>query len=384
MVVYITVQGSKILREGKRLIVKKGTDIHHTIFIHKLEQLILCGKISLTPPAISLLFKEGIDTVFLRSDGRYIGRLGLEEPKNVFLRRLQFLLCQEPEFCLPAAKAMITGKLANMATLLMRIRRTRRAKSAGEAAQRIRDTLAGLRRAKDLDSLRGYEGQASAVYFRSLQSGFKRDWGFRKRIRRPPTDPVNAVLSRLYTFLINRVYAAVRIAGLDPYPGVLHSLEYGRFSLVLDLAEEFRPILADSLALAFFNLEILQEKDFHVISQSKSTLIKPEEDKISKLCQDHFGSINDNLICETSDLECPQITNVTPEEMFRNGKPSVKLRPAAFRKVIEGFERKLSTEFHYSASNENITYSKALVMQARQFRRLIEGEIVEYRPLLLR
>jgi len=92
----------------------------------------------------------------------------------------------------------------------------------------------------NVDSVRGYEGRASALYFEAFASGFIEKQNFTRRIRRPPTDPVNSILSLLYTFLMNRVYAAVRVAGLDPYPGFLHSIDYGRYSLVLDLMEELR------------------------------------------------------------------------------------------------------------------------------------------------
>ena len=182
MVVYVTTQGSRINRRGRHLVVNKNGDVLHTLFVHKLEQLVLCGNVALTPPALRLLLVQGIDTVFLRRDGRYLGRLAQAEPKNVFLRRLQFMLCGDPEFCLPAARGLVRGKLANMATLLMRIKRTRKSRFAGECAGRVRRMISGLERAPDLESLRGFEGRASAVYFSGLRTGFRGDWGFRRRV----------------------------------------------------------------------------------------------------------------------------------------------------------------------------------------------------------
>jgi len=345
---------------------------------------VLCGNVGLTPPALGLLFGQGIDTVFLRRDGRFLGRLAQAEPKNVFLRRLQFMLCGDPDFCLPAARGLVRGKLANMATLLMRIKRTRKSRFAGECAGKVRRMISGLERAPDLDSLRGFEGRASAVYFSGLRSGFQGDWGFRRRVRRPPTDPVNAVLSLLYTFLINRMYAALRLAGLDPYPGVLHSLEYGRFSLVLDLVEEFRPMAADTLALSLFNLGILKKEDFVSQDVASHTAEPKVEADLDAVCTDPLGRIDFAPEEDASDLPGAQTSTQGAEELDRSGKPAVRLAPAAFARVVEAFERKLGAEFYHPLADEQMSYQEALVFQARQFRRLLEGEIGVYEPLLLR
>lgn len=384
MVVYVTTQGSRITRRGKHLLVKKDGDTLHTLFVHKLDQLVLCGNVALTPPALRLLFSQAIDTVFLRRDGRFLGRLAQAEPKNAFLRRLQFMLCGDPDFCLPPARSLVRGKLANMATLLMRIKRTRRSRFAGECAGKIRRMISGLERAPDLGSLRGFEGRASAVYFSGLRSGFRGDWGFRRRVRRPPTDPVNAVLSLLYTFLINRMYAALRLAGLDPYPGVLHSLEYGRFSLVLDLVEEFRPMTADTLALSLFNLGILKKGDFVSQDMTSHTAEPKAEADLDAVCTDPLGRIDFAPEKDVSDLPGAQTSVQGSEELDRPGKPAVRLAPAAFARVVEAFERKLSAEFYHPLADEQMSYQEALVFQARQFRRLLEGEIGVYEPLLLR
>ncbi len=384
MVVYVTTQGSRLTRRGKHLLVKKDGDILHTLFVHKLEQLVLCGNVGLTPPALGLLFGQGIDTVFLRRDGRYLGRLAQPEPKNVFLRRLQFVLCGDPEFCLPAARSLVRGKLANMATILMRIKRTRKSRFAGECAGRIRRMMSGMERAPDLDSLRGFEGRASAVYFAGMRSGFRGDWGFRRRVRRPPTDPVNAVLSLLYTFLMNRMYAALRLAGLDPYPGVMHSLEYGRFSLVLDLVEEFRPMVADTLALSLFNLGILKKDDFVSEDGEGGDGAGGQATDLSAVCSDPLGRMDFVPGDEVSDLPGAQTSGQGEQELERSGKPAVRLVPDAFGRVVEAFERKLGTEFYHPLAGEQMSYQEALVFQARQFRRLLEGEVGVYEPLLLR
>ncbi len=198
----------------------------------------------------------------LTQHGRYLGRLAAPESKNVFLHKRQYQLLDDSTFSLKLAKSIVTGKLANMATLLLRVKRSRTLPEAGVKARQIQDLLTGVEKADTVDSVRGYEGRASAIYFSAFAMGFTEHVSFTKRVRRPPTDPVNAVLSLLYTFLMNRVYAAVRIAGLDPYPGFLHTIDYGRYSLVLDLMEEFRSIIVDTLVFSLFNLKILQSSNF--------------------------------------------------------------------------------------------------------------------------
>jgi CRISPR-associated protein Cas1 len=262
MIVYVKTQGALIVKEGRHLLVKKEGTIYHTLFTYKLDQVVLFGSVEITHRALAQLMRHGIDTVFLTYNGRYVGRIAPAETKNVFLHKRQYTLLDDGEFCLRFARSIVAGKLTNMATLLMRIKRTRKDSIAGQRAQEIQGLMERLAVADSVDSVRGYEGKGSALYFEGFTNGFLQDMGFRRRVRRPPTDPVNSVLSLLYTFLMNRVYAAVRIAALDPYPGFLHTLDYGRYSLVLDLMEEFRPIIVDTLTLSLFNLKILQQEDF--------------------------------------------------------------------------------------------------------------------------
>lgn len=195
MIVYVTTQGSRIVREGRHLLVKKEDATYHTLFPYKLEQLLLFGNVQITPQALKLLLREDIDTVFMRLDGRYQGRLAGQEQKNVFLRKRQFLLTDDQAFCLRAARNMVFGKLANMATVAQRIARTRNSARAAQIATTIREATRQLEQATSLQMLRGMEGNATARYFDALRIGLDHDHGFTKRVRRPPTDPVNSVLS---------------------------------------------------------------------------------------------------------------------------------------------------------------------------------------------
>jgi len=385
MIVYVKTQGARIIKEGKHLLVKKGNATYNTLFTYKLKQLLLFGNIDITHSGMIQLMRNNIDTVFLTQKGRYLGRLTPLESKNVFLRKKQYQLLDDPGFGLNITRCIVGGKLSNMATLLMRIKRTRNKPEAGEKAKKIQDLIRKLPEVDDIDSLRGYEGRGSAIYFEGFRQGFLENMGFTKRVRRPPTDPVNSVLSLLYTFLMNRVYAAVRVAGLDPYPGFLHSLDYGRYSLVLDLMEEFRTIIADTLTLSLFNLKILQKKDFKIEfpkAEPSHYIEKPEKPDVSK---DPIGliSITNNGI-DVFDLPEQRIESSPKSKSYVSGKYPVKLLPEAFTSVIEAFEKKLTTTFFHPLADRQLTYLDAIIFQAGHCRKVIEGEIDEYQPILLK
>lgn len=385
MNIYITTQGARIIREGRHLLVKKGLDTYHTLFVDKLRQVVLCGNVDLTPAAVKLLLRHHVDTVFLSRNGRYLGRFDQGEPKNVMLRKRQFTLLDDQAFGLKLCKSIVQGKLTNMATLLMRIQRTRDRKEAGLKAREIRNLLAGIEAAESVDSLRGYEGRGSAIYFSGFQWGFLQNPGFHRRVRRPPTDPVNAILSLLYTFLFNRVYAAVRLVNLDPYPGFLHVPDYGRYSLVLDLMEEFRVMIADTLTLSLFNLQILQNDDFELVPE---TTPEPVSDQSSPpdVTSDTYGLMANLDDHGQFDVPAQRMNDTLADagEEDGRGKPAVKLVPDAFKRVIENFERKMGAEFFYVPLDRNITYNEALVEQAGMYRKLVEGSLQNYQPLLLK
>lgn len=385
MIVYVSTQGAKIIKEGRHLLVKKDGDTYHTLFTYKLEQLVVCGRVEITAPALAFLLKEQIDTVFLRSDGRYLGRFALMESKNAFLRQQQFIRAADPDFCCALARQILRGKLRNMLTLLQRIRRTRKTPKLDAPIRQLHDNLDKLEAADTIASLMGLEGSSAAAYFSGFRLGLDQDYGFNRRVRRPPTDPVNSVLSLLYTLLINRTYAAVRLAGLDPQPGVLHSMDYGRHALPLDLVEEFRAILADSLTLSLFNLRSLQQQDFRTDEPEPEAPQDTDEavDDLDRVIHDPLGRISNSDAEGMFDLPTQNIIK-EPDLAANAAKYPVRLTSAAFKKVLTAFEKKLQTEFFHPLAERRMTYADALVDQARQFRRVISGEITDYHPLLLK
>ncbi|HAR94824.1 MAG TPA: CRISPR-associated endonuclease Cas1, partial [Deltaproteobacteria bacterium] len=165
MVVYIKTQGARIIKEGRHLLVKKGEDTYHTLFTYKLRQIVIFGNVEITHRALAQIMRHQIDTVFLTYSGRYLGRIAAAESRNVFLHKRQYGLLDDPDFGVRFARAVVAGKLSNMATLLLRIKRSRNDSFAGEKAQEIQSLLKPLEQADNLDSIRGYEGRGSAVYF---------------------------------------------------------------------------------------------------------------------------------------------------------------------------------------------------------------------------
>jgi len=385
MIIYVKTQGSRIIKEGRHLLVKKGEDIYHTLFTYKLRQVILFGSVEITHRALIQLLRNEVDVVFLSQNGRYLGRLATPEARNVFLHKRQYRLLDDEAFGLRAAKAMVGGKLANMATLLMRIKRTRHESLAGRKAEAIQELIRMMASVDSIDSLRGYEGRGAAHYFEAFPRGFLEDWGFTRRVRRPPTDPVNSVLSLLYTFLMNRVYAAVRIASLDPYPGFLHTIDYGRYSLVLDLMEEFRPIIADTLTLSLFNLRILKRDDFYIEQAAPSDLDAVLHERPQDVTKDPIGLMTGTGNEMTfKDLPEQRMDSGSGDGEATTGKYPVKLQDDAFRRVIEAFEKKLTTEFFHPPAERQLTYAEAIIYQANHFRKVIGGEAEVSQPLLLK
>jgi len=386
MRIYVTTQGARIVREGAHLLVKKGDDIYHTLFVAKLSQVCICGRAELTAPALQLLLRHGVDTVFLSKDGRYLGRLASPESKNVFLRKRQFALLDDPGFAADVCRRILYGKMTSQAMLLMRISRTRKVKEAKHKAREIRSLIKRLPEIDDIDSLRGLEGRASAIYFQGLRHGLLHDFGFRRRVRRPPTDPVNAVLSLLYTFLFNRVYSGIRQANLDPYPGFLHAPDYGRFALVMDLMEEFRTIIVDTLTLSLFNLKILQKEDFVTEHPEPESSLPTVPDSGPDVVADRYGIMSESGDGRVFDLPPQRMEDVILEEDEEDnrGKLPVKLTPEAMKRVIENFERKMTTEIHHPVEDRTMTYGEAIVAQAHLFRQVVEGQRAVYEPLILK
>ncbi len=230
--------------------------------------VLIFGNIMVSPQAMARCAKEGRTITFFNPYGRFLARVEGEVSGNVLLRRDQHLALSEPERTLDLARSMVAGKLQNARTLLLRNARDADEESAPvirEAAKEHEIALHQAAKAAALDTLRGIEGTAAAACFHALPFMIRSEreqWGFSGRNRRPPRDPVNALLSFLYAMLTHDCRSALEGVGLDPQVGYLHALRPGRPALALDLMEEFRPALVDRLVLKLVNRKQVALKDF--------------------------------------------------------------------------------------------------------------------------
>ena len=267
---YVTTEGAALRKDGDNLVAEvEGTERARVPF-HMLSSLVVFGGIFISPPLIEALAPSGVTIVLLDRVGRFRARVEGPVSGNVLLRRAQYRASDKPE---PIVVGFVSGKIANQRAVLQRGLRDhgeamalgRRAalEAAVERLARIlrRVTLAPL----DLDALRGAEGEAAQIYFSAFDALIRVDdttLHFTGRSRRPPLDPINALLSFLYTLLTHDCRSAAEAVGLDPAVGFLHRERPGRPSLALDLMEELRPVLADRLALSLINRRQIGPDDF--------------------------------------------------------------------------------------------------------------------------
>ena len=269
-VLYVDEPGCAIKKTGERILVAKENEIIRDIPLIHLGQVVISGNVNLTTPAMQTLLHEGIPVVFLSAYGRYHGALTPQVSRNSLLRRAQHRVADNAERCLALSKAFVHGKIWNMRTMLQR-RKWRAEKGTEDALAPLLASIKAMHgmqkripRATDLAQLLGMEGNASAEYFRSFAFMLKSEMGFdfERRSRRPPADATNALLSFAYSLLTADVMAAIQIVGMDPYVGFFHQVKYGKPCLALDLMEEFRPIIADSVVITLINTRQITPTDF--------------------------------------------------------------------------------------------------------------------------
>lgn len=273
------VQDAGVLRrEGARVVVEAGHEVKGRLATEELEQLVVMGDVTLTPAVIDLLVERGVDVVLLTRNGRFRARVGRGATGNVRLRLAQYeVVAQRPDRCLALAKGFVAAKVANQRVLLLRQARRGGDPRLTSAARAMRACLAQLPMAATLDEVRGVEGAAASAYFRAFGLAFDEPvFRFERRSRRPPLDPVNALLSLGYTLLLERVRGAVEAVGLDTELGVLHAPQAGRPSLVLDLMEELRTPLVDALVVAAVHLGAIEPGHFEDAGPGEPVVVRRE------------------------------------------------------------------------------------------------------------
>ena len=295
---YLNEQQSIVKKRDEYLVIQYQDKRKVEVPLIKVSQVVVSGDVTLTTPALHTLLELGIEVCFLSMYGHFRGRLSPPVAKNALLRRAQYEAHCQPERALTIAQACVRGKLENMRTILLRANRSLANEDITNAAVAIRAIVPEVAKTTHVGSLLGYEGNGSAAYFRVFGKLLRSStMTFERRRRRPPTDPINAMLSLGYTLLSQQVASAIQVVGLDPYAGFLHQPRHGRPALALDLMEEFRPIITDSVVLNIVNHRILTERDFeeelgvvHLKDAAKKTFYaKFEERLLEKVQHPHFG-----------------------------------------------------------------------------------------------
>lgn len=259
---YVTEPGARIEKEYERILVTKEDEVILRLPIQNVDAVALVGPVGATTQALHALLARGVPLFLVKTNGELLGRLAPAQGYHLALRQAQYRRDDDADFALRFARAIVAGKIRNQQVLASRIARRRKSETLRACLAQLKEAEAKARACESMDSLFGIEGSAARVHFDVLAEAFDPKWGFEKRTRRPPRDPVNALLSLGYTFLGYAMMTALEIAGLDPYLGYFHQETYGRPALALDLIEEFRAPLVDSLTLGLLNRRLLREQDF--------------------------------------------------------------------------------------------------------------------------
>ena len=273
---HVMTQGAYLHRDGETISVKVGGEQKLRLPVHTLEGLVCWGQVSCSPPVLSLCCESGVGISFLNENGRFLARVSGPVSGNVLLRRQQYRMADGGALALPCVRTIVTSKIANSRTVLLRAARetadAEREAALREAAGRLSWIGLDAAQAGTVDIARGHEGMAGQIYFgafdtmilrgREAAAGDEGPFQFRGRSRRPPLDRVNALLSFLYALLRHDIESALESVGLDPAVGFLHADRPGRPSLALDMMEELRSVLADRLALTLINRRQVQAEGF--------------------------------------------------------------------------------------------------------------------------
>ncbi|MBA2244836.1 MAG: CRISPR-associated endonuclease Cas1, partial [Gemmatimonadetes bacterium] len=260
---YVQEQGAKVGKRGEVLVVSKGEEELGRAKLKDVSQLVLLGNVSVSAQTIQLLCEASIPVVHLSRGHWFYGVTQGITLRNAYDRAAQFRAASDPSRTLPFARAIVAAKGANQRTLLLRNASPRADTEVAEMATLLRK----VEHLPDLGALLGIEGAIAAKYFSRFAAmlrprDFDAEWDFRSRNRRPPRDPVNALLSFGYAMLAKECTVALLSEGLDPWWGLFHQPRHGRPALALDLMEEFRPVVVDSAVLTAINTGMVSTGDF--------------------------------------------------------------------------------------------------------------------------
>jgi CRISP-associated protein Cas1 len=269
---YVTSQGAYLNKDGANVVVSVDGAERARVPIHTLGGLVGFGRVVLSAPLLGFCAEEGVTVSFLSEHGKFLARVEGPVSGNVLLRREQYRRTDDTDGCAAIVRSLVIGKSLNQRAVIRRALRDHGERMDALAAaaleiaeRRLTDIARRAERPQSADELRGLEGEAANVYFGVFDALIRAEddeFRFTGRSRRPPLDPVNALLSFVYALLVHDVRSALETTGLDPAVGFLHRDRPGRPSLALDLMEEFRPFFADRLVLSLINRRQLSGKGF--------------------------------------------------------------------------------------------------------------------------
>lgn len=280
---FITLEGAWLTKDGEAVDVRHEKTSRLRVPLHNLDGIVTLGwDIGMSPGLMQACAEAGVTVSFCNPHGKFMAAAVGFSPGNVILRRQQYRVADDPPAAVLVAREMVAAKIANCRTVLMRAARDHGREEMETAARRLANRALDARRCTDLDALRGIEGDAADTYFQHL-SGCSTHGDaalqFTKRSRRPPLDPFNCLLSFLYSLLAHDCRSALESTGLDAAVGFLHRDRSGRPGMALDLMEEFRPMLADRLALSLTNRKQLGIRDFE-IQETGAVLLRDPARKV--------------------------------------------------------------------------------------------------------
>ena len=267
---YVSTEGAWLRLEGETLVVMIEKEKRLQVPLHHLGGIVCIGRVNLSSALMARCMEDGRSIVWLNENGRFQARVEGAVSGNILLRQAQFRASEDASRTFELARAFVAGKLRNSRQVLLRSARDSAseddAKALRAAAEALAVSLRNLKTAPDLNGIRGLEGEAARTYFdhvnRMLRPQVRGEFEYAGRTRRPPRDPVNALLSFLYALLLIDCRSALESVGLDSQLGYLHAVRPGRHSLALDLLEEFRAVLGDRMAITLINRGQLTRKDF--------------------------------------------------------------------------------------------------------------------------
>lgn len=325
---YVQARGAKVAKKGETLEISVEDKDPQTVRLVDVSQVVLMGQVYVTSPTLHELMSREIPVSWHSFGGWFIGHTVGTGHKNVEVRTAQYRASFDEQTCLRIAKGLVVAKIQNQRTLL---RRNWKSDQSNEAIiEGFQQDLRTTQRSADLSALLGAEGMAAARYFQNFTAmiGRREDgslqFDFDKRKRRPPTDPVNALLSYAYSLLARTWTMTLSAVGFDPYRGFYHQPRYGRPALALDMMEPFRPLIADSSVIQAINNGEIRPSDFLSVA----------------------GSV--------------ALTN--------DGR----------KRFISTFERRLSQEITHPLLGYRLSYRRLLELQSRLLARHLLGEIAEY------